>query len=414
MHLKFWLCGLLLALLPRAGAAEKDFILKNGDKVLFIGDSNTYADEYIQYLDAYLFTRFPFSHFELINRGMPSETVAGTSETTHIPPRPDLHTRFERTVPPINPNFVMACYGMNDGIYALPNAANFAKFQEGIRWMIQSVEKKTHAPLIIATPPPFDPLPYKNKPPTNPPDYRRPDSGYDATLSQYSGWLLSLHEPNVTVIDLHRFISELLTEKRRSDPDYILAGDGVHLNATGHMLWALQILHSWNAPSMIARTLGRSNGHELIFVSPLPMPKDAQWDKKMVELAHFDAEVNQLRLDPGTIGLKPGDYILTLSLKESQASKTSTEIEVREGREIDLSPLFESLVKEQTARVLALVKARRQKLLELWVRDDPHPRLAGMYKNSRVTPAEIISLEQRIRKLCKPVTLHCQFEPSRR
>jgi hypothetical protein len=144
------------------------------------------------------------------------------------------------------------------------------------------------------------------------------------------------------------------------------------------------------------------------------MPKDPEWDKKMVELAHFDAKVNQLRLDPGAMGLKPGRYSLTLALKGGEASKVSARIAVEEGGEIDLSRLFESLVKEQTAQVLALVKERRQKLLELWVRDDPHPRLAGMYKNSKVTLEEITSLEQRIRKLCKPVTLDCQFEPSRR
>ena len=70
--------------------------LCDGQRILFLGDSNTFNGAYVQYLDAYLFTRFPDRKFELINLGLPSETVSGLSEPDHPYPRPNVHERLDR------------------------------------------------------------------------------------------------------------------------------------------------------------------------------------------------------------------------------------------------------------------------------------------------------------------------------
>src|SRR5438132_4669375 len=107
-----------LLLLPTTLArADEPFPLKDGQRVVFLGDSNTYAGKYIAYLDAYLCTRFPDKRFELINLGLPSETVTGLSEPDHPYPRPNIHDRVERALTLAKPDVVVICYGMNDGIY---------------------------------------------------------------------------------------------------------------------------------------------------------------------------------------------------------------------------------------------------------------------------------------------------------
>ena len=58
-------------------------ILKGIKRVVFLGDSITYSGQYIDYIEAVLVTRFPNQHYELIDLGLPSETVSGLSEPGH-------------------------------------------------------------------------------------------------------------------------------------------------------------------------------------------------------------------------------------------------------------------------------------------------------------------------------------------
>src|SRR5262245_13658459 len=102
-----------------AAAAEIPFLL-GARRVVFLGDSITYSGQYIDYLEAYAVTRSPERHLEFINLGLPSETVSGLSEPGHAGgsfPRPDLHERLARVLALTQPDVVVACYGMNDGIY---------------------------------------------------------------------------------------------------------------------------------------------------------------------------------------------------------------------------------------------------------------------------------------------------------
>src|SRR5205085_2661267 len=73
--------------------------LENVHRILFLGDSITYAGQYVEDIEAYYVTRFPGRHFEFINVGLSSETVSGLSEEGHAGgkyPRPDLHERLGR------------------------------------------------------------------------------------------------------------------------------------------------------------------------------------------------------------------------------------------------------------------------------------------------------------------------------
>jgi len=74
--MRFVLSLLLLSITTTMVSAGEGFLLKDGQRIVFLGDSNTYAGKYIAYLDAYLCTRFPDKRFELINLGLPSETVS--------------------------------------------------------------------------------------------------------------------------------------------------------------------------------------------------------------------------------------------------------------------------------------------------------------------------------------------------
>lgn len=408
-----WVWGWVTSLFLSWNAfAAEEFFLREGETVVFLGDSNTFADHYIRYLDAYLFTRFPDKQFHLLNRGMPSETVAGTSETTHLPPRPDLHTRLGGVLAATDPDVIIACYGMNDGIYQSPNPELMAKYQAGVKKLVQRVQDEAKARLVLLTPPPFDPTPFEHKPVSNPPDYRRPASDYDQALDQFSKWLLTLASQDIRVIDLHSPMSGHIKARRETLPRYVMAGDGIHFNATGHMLVALEILEHWKAPGRISEAkfdwteiqaatsnprMIKKEDDVLIFEwsLPLPMPIDPEWDPKAVSLERLPDRINEIKLQ--LVDLPEGNYRLTV---DRGVLARFTKAELEQGVNIASLALFPASARSQ--EVLRLVQQRRQELLEFWVKNEPHPRLAGMHKQSTATLERAAELEKQIRELCKP------------
>ncbi|MDQ3292084.1 MAG: G-D-S-L family lipolytic protein, partial [Bacteroidota bacterium] len=158
MHksLRFGFLIVLFQILAITVFAQK--IAPNVKRILFLGNSITWAGIYVNDLEAYITAQDPNRQLEFINAGLSSETVSGLSEEGHAGgsfPRPDLHERLARVLEKTKPDLVFACYGMNDGIYLPFDENRFAKFKEGINWLHQEVEK-TGAKIIHLTPPDYD------------------------------------------------------------------------------------------------------------------------------------------------------------------------------------------------------------------------------------------------------------------
>lgn len=248
------LISLVFLLIPSSYCVAELFPLRGVRRVLFLGDSITYAGEYVDAVDAYVRLRQPGSHIEMINLGLPSETVSGLTEPNHAGgafPRPDLHERLDRALAKLKPSLVVACYGMNDGIYYPFDAGRFKKYTDGIEWLRDRVIQ-SGAKLWLLTPPPFDPLPVKSQLwPAGKDAYPSGHTfeGYDGVLTRYSDWLMSRRKDGWNVIDIHTPLDAFLAQRRKTQKQYIFAGDGVHLNEVGHALIAREILRAWGAPA---------------------------------------------------------------------------------------------------------------------------------------------------------------------
>jgi lysophospholipase L1-like esterase len=214
-------------------------------RVVFLGDSITYSGEYVESIETYVRTRFPESRAQFINLGLPSETVSGLSEPGHASgafPRPDLHERLQRVLESAKPDLIVACYGMNDGIYHPLSEDRFQKFQDGIR-RLRERAAAAGAKVVHVTPPTFDPVPLKGRTlPAGRSEYRSPFEGYNEVLDRYADWLLAQRAQGWEVVDAHGPMNRFLAERRRSDPNFLLARDGVHANAQGQWLIAREIL----------------------------------------------------------------------------------------------------------------------------------------------------------------------------
>lgn len=232
----WWL--MVLALLwsstPRVQGAEQPLAEQvwNARRILFLGDSITAAGPYVANFDTWLVAQKRPQTPVVINAGLPSETVSGLSEEGHAGgqfPRPDLAERLERVLKVARPDLVIACYGMNCGIYQPFDEARFAKYQAGIRQLKQRVEA-AGARLILVTPPFYDdqvsPRPFV----------------YNDVLKRYADWLLAQREQGWLVVDLHHAMTAEVARRRQTDPKFTFQPDGVHPNDAGHWFVASRLI----------------------------------------------------------------------------------------------------------------------------------------------------------------------------
>jgi lysophospholipase L1-like esterase/pimeloyl-ACP methyl ester carboxylesterase len=226
-----------------AFATEQTKPLKG--RVVFLGDSITYAGQYVDYIEAGLKLARPANDFEMLNVGLPSEAASGLSEPGHAGgafPRPALSERLERVMQKTKPDVIIACYGINDGIYYPFGQERFQAFQDGMR-RLHDRAVAAGARIIHLTSPVFDPLPIKDRTlPAGLAEYRQPYEKYNEVLDRYSEWLMAQRAQGWEVVDIHTPINQFLAAKRQSDPKFTLAGDGVHPNDLGHWLMARPLL----------------------------------------------------------------------------------------------------------------------------------------------------------------------------
>lgn len=216
----------------------------DGQRILVLGDSITQDGRYVSFTEFYLRRLSPPVRCDLISIGLSSETVSGLSENGHPYPRPCVLDRLDRALAAVKPAVVIACYGMNDGIYHPSTPERLAAFTTGLRTFIERV-RAAGARLILLTPPVFDPLPIRARVAAGDAKafgYGAPFSGYDEVLAEFARAEVSLREPGVTVIDLHTAMAAALAERRERDPTFSFAADGVHPGDAGHALIARTLL----------------------------------------------------------------------------------------------------------------------------------------------------------------------------
>lgn len=237
-----------LLLCGQTVSAQESFP-RNAKRILFLGDSITAAGEYVNMIELQMRLQSAAPMPEIINIGLPSEGCTGLSEPAHPFPRPNIHERLERALAAVQPDVVVACYGMNDGIYFPFSEVRFQQYQNGMNLLIEKVHA-AGAKLILLTPPPFDAMPLRAAGkllPEGRTDYAwfAIYENYDQVVSAYAQWLMLQKDRVEMVVDLHTPIAEFWQQQRKTDPTFTVAPDGVHCNTTGHRSIAEVVLRTW-------------------------------------------------------------------------------------------------------------------------------------------------------------------------
>lgn len=214
-------------------------------RIVFLGDSITDDGTYIAHMSYYFLKYMPDKILEFINLGVSSETVSGLSEPEHPFPRPCVHDRIDRALELSKPEWVVVCYGMNDGIYYPYGEERFNAYKKGMLTLIEKI-KILGAKVIVMTPPVFDADSFtggKLQPEgMKEYSYMNPYRAYSEVLRLYGEWVLKdIHGIADKVIDLYTPVLNSIHLERSGNPRYIY-GDGIHPDIKGHWVIAKTLL----------------------------------------------------------------------------------------------------------------------------------------------------------------------------
>lgn len=237
-----WVAFVILTLIGSMSHADEAAAISPNTlankRVLVLGDSISQSGQYLSFVEYYLQKNHLDLSFDFVNAGLASETTSGLSEEGHPGPRPCVHDRLDRALADVKPKLVMACYGMNDGIYKPLDPERTEAFRNGILQLVEKC-KMAGAEVILVTPPAFDVDCQggleKNK------------FDYNSVLNAYADWELTTHPGGAAVINLHVPMSALVRPMKAAHPLH-RQGDGVHPTEMGHFVMAAAILKGIGEP----------------------------------------------------------------------------------------------------------------------------------------------------------------------
>ncbi|HLK60752.1 MAG TPA: SGNH/GDSL hydrolase family protein [Chthonomonadaceae bacterium] len=215
------------------------FYLKDGDRVVFYGDSITEQHLYTTYIESYCVTRFPKMHFTFTNSGWGGDRVTGGGGGP-------IDVRLQRDVLAYKPTVVTICLGMNDGGYRPFDPGLFATYVSGYRHILDTLLRQLPGVRItLLTPPAYDDV-------TRDPAF---PGGYNGTLLAYSEAVSELgREYRLVVADTNTPLVGLLAKAETRDKELApkIIPDRVHPSPGGHLVMAAAVLKAWNAPDTVA------------------------------------------------------------------------------------------------------------------------------------------------------------------
>ena len=234
-----WVCPLLTLLIwASAAGAQSGFYLKNGDRVVFYGDSITDQRLYTTFVETYVVTRFPQLNVGFVHSGWGGDRVGGGGGGK-------IDERLKRDVIAYRPTVVTVMLGMNDGSYRAFDQKVFETYAAGYQHIVQAL--KTALPglrFTLIQPSPYDDV-------TRPPTF---EGGYNAVLVRYSQFVKELaQKEGLQVADLNTSVVAALTKANAADSALAqkIVPDRVHPGPGGHLLMAAALLKAWNAPAVV-------------------------------------------------------------------------------------------------------------------------------------------------------------------
>jgi lysophospholipase L1-like esterase len=200
--------------------------LKDGDTLVFLGDSITHQCLYTQYLEDYYYTRFPKLRIHFHNAGVGGDRAA------------DALLRFDDDVASFKPRYVTILLGMNDGSYRDFDKGIFDTYQKDMTAVLDRLEA------IGATAIPMTPTMHDSRAARLRGKPQEPrDTYYNGVLGLYGAWLREVAQVRgLGFVDMYSPLNQMTLAQRKKDANFTLIKDAIHPNEPGQLIMASAIL----------------------------------------------------------------------------------------------------------------------------------------------------------------------------
>ncbi len=287
--------------------------LKDGDTLVFLGDSITHQCYYTQYVEDYFYTRYPERRIHFHNAGVGGDVAQNALD------------RFDEDVAAYKPQYVTILLGMNDGGYKGFDEATFERYQSGMSTILERI-KGLGAAAVPMTPTMHDARAARLR--GKPQEPR--DTYYNGVLSLYGAWLREAAQVRgLGFVDMYSPLNQLTIEQRRTAPNWTMISDAVHPGPAGSFVMAAALLSDmavksqvsgitvfqkdgkWLSTASNAKVSELEVGDKVAFTAksnalPWVVPADAAEGYKLTHAGHrmSNEKVTVRNLAPGTYELR--------------------------------------------------------------------------------------------------------------
>ena len=250
---------LISALTLNFSVKAGEFLIHDGDRVVFLGDSITEQKLYTTYVEAYALTRYPKWSLTFRNTGWGGDTAwlrqrfhpdekklfAADADTQQKMVEDSVGRGLARDVLPLKPTFVTIKFGMNDHSY---QAFREDIFHAYVRSQTEEAKVlEAHgARVAFLTPQPIEDI---KKAGANPDKDER-----NISLSKFCDGLKEVAAKNnaAFVDQFDPYMTMLLRERAGNPPKTIGGGDAVHPGPIGHTVMAWAVLKGLGATALVS------------------------------------------------------------------------------------------------------------------------------------------------------------------
>lgn len=239
-RMKFSHCIMVAVLAFTATLAlpAQQLALKDGDRVVFYGDSITAQRYYTRYVEDFFLTRYPKMNVAFFNAGIPGDNVNGGYTG-------DAQLRLKRDLFPHQPTVVTIMLGMNDGFYSPFEPKYLDIFSTGYHKLLDSIQSNLPGVRItVISPTPYDETTHGTEFPH-----------YNDTMTRYTAWVRDLAATShYGYADFNTPMNRLTEKAAELNPSFaeILIPDRIHPSEPAQWVMAAALARSWSFSPIVA------------------------------------------------------------------------------------------------------------------------------------------------------------------
>ena len=225
-------------------ARSQEFALKDGETVVFYGDSITAQRLYTRFVEDFVLTRYPSLHIRFVNAGVPGDQVSGG----YAGP---MAQRVERDVRPFDPAMITVMLGMNDGWWGTQNPQIDIAFKKGYGELLDALRKAApDATLTLIRPSPYDEITHG----TEFPGYSRVIDDLGSDVSKMAQDRRASGDSKLLLADFHQPLIDALERAKAQAPQLasLMVPDRIHPAEIGHWIMAAQLLSAWRVDPIVS------------------------------------------------------------------------------------------------------------------------------------------------------------------